>query len=49
MPVTATARSARECASAPSAIACATSALTAPCAAISAAGTPSISDFAAFE
>ena len=49
MPVTATAKVAGERASAPSAIARATSALTAPCASISAAGTPSSSLFAALE
>ena len=49
MPVTATARSARECAMAPSAIARATSPLTAPCDAINDASTPSISVFASLE
>ena len=49
MPVTDTARSTGACARAPSAIAAATSPLTAPWAAISAAGTPSISVLASFE
>jgi hypothetical protein len=49
MPVMATARSAGERFSAPSAIAAAVSALTAPCRLSVAAGTPSIASLAAFE
>ena len=48
-PVTATDTCARDCATAPAAIARATGSLTAPCAAISAASTPSSSVFASFE
>src|SRR5271167_3565773 len=48
-PVIDTARSIGARASAPSAIAVAVSALTAPCAAITSGGTPSNSDFASFE
>jgi hypothetical protein len=49
MPVIETARSTGAWARAPSAIASATSGLTAPCARIICAGTPSSSIFAAFE
>jgi hypothetical protein len=49
MPVIATARSARERASAPSAMALATGSLTAPWAAMSSADTPTASVFASFE